>query len=179
MVSPAATPAREAGADAGMAPPRPGATIDPQSAMPGRAPDRPGLAQLLKALLEDVPGLISDRVHLAALELKRARQALVQMIGLAAAAVIFLATAWLALWALLIACAVIYGLPWIGVFGFILLINLAGSWFAVRRARALADYLALPATVRRLSVAPPSSPGAAKAENPPEPRPAAPGVSPT
>lgn len=178
MVPPAATPAPDAGADAGMAPPQPGATIDPPSAMPGRAPDRPGLAQLIKALLDDIPGLISDRVHLAALELKRARQALVQMVGLAAAAVIFLATAWLALWALLVACAVLYGLPWIGVFGFILLINVAGSWFAIRRARTLADYLALPATVRRLSVAPPSSPVAAKAENPPQARPAAPGVSP-
>lgn len=177
MVHASATPAPEAGADAGMAPPRPGANVDPQSAAPGRAPDRPGIAQLLKALLEDIPGLISDRVHLAALELKRARQALVQMVGLVAAAIIFLATAWLALWALLIASAVIYGLPWIGVFGVILLINLAGSWLAIRRARALADYLALPATVRRLSIAPPTSPVAAKAQNRPDTSPAAPGVS--
>lgn len=176
MVHPPATPAPEAGADAGMAPPRPGATADPQSAAPGRAPDRPGLAQLLKALLDDIPGLISDRVHLAALELKRARQALVQMVGLVVAAIIFLATAWLALWALLIACAVLYGLPWIGVFGAILLINVAGSWFAIRRARALADYLALPATVRRLSIAPPTSPVGAKAQNRPETNPAASGV---
>lgn len=174
MVLSAANPAPESDAEAARASPRQDAP-DSQSALPGR----PGIAQQIKSLLDDIPGLISDRVHLAALELKRARQALVQMVGLVVAAAILMATAWIALWGLLVAGAVRYGLSWVAVFGIIVLINLAGSWFAIRRARALAGYLALPATVRRLSVAQSPSPLAAKAGNPPEPRPAVPGVPPT
>ena len=175
MALSAAKLASDGDAEPGRSPSRQEAS-DPQSASPGQTPDRPGIAQQIKSLLEDIPGLISDRVHLAALELKRARQALVQMVGLVVAAAILMATAWIALWALLVAGAVRYGLSWVAAFGIILLINLVGSWLAIRRARALAGYLALPATVRRLSIAPPTAPVAAKVENPPEPRPAAPGV---
>ena len=151
--SEAAASAAAGGQDS--AEPRPAAATRPADGLP--------LAQLLKALLEDIPGLLSDRIPLVALELKRARLALVQLVGMLLAAVIMAATAWIAVWGLLVAAAVIYGLPWwcIGVGA--ILFNLLGGWLALRRARALAEFLALPATFRRLTIAPappPAGPGA-------------------
>lgn len=128
-----------------------------QGATAGNADDV-SLAHLFASLWRDLPGLISDRVHLVALELRRARQAVVQMVALVVLAAILAATAWIALWAFVIAAALNSGLPWYGTLLLVLSLNLAGGWVAVRRVRRLAGYLALPATVRRLTTAPSSRP---------------------
>lgn len=137
----------------------------PAAAAPpgGRLP----LTQLLKSLLDDILGLISDRVHLVALELKRARMALAQLVGLLVGAAILAATAWFALWGLLVAAAVVYGLPWWGIGLGAILLNLLGGWLALRRVRALAEFLALPATFRRLTIAPAPQPAASGAPRSP------------
>jgi uncharacterized membrane protein YqjE len=122
-------------------------------------PSQASISQLLKALTSDLVGQVSDRVHLVALELKRAQQAVLQMAGLIVAAAILAATAWIALWVLVVTLAWISGLPWIGALVLVLLLNLVGGWVAFRRAIALAVYLTLPATVRRLTVAAPVAAG--------------------
>lgn len=113
---------------------------------------------LLTSLLRDIPGLISDRVHLVALELRRARQAAVQMVALVVVAAILAATAWIALWGFVIAVALTSGLPSYAALILVLLLNLVGGWLAIKRAKALAGYLALPATVRRLTTKPAAKP---------------------
>lgn len=122
----------------------------------------------VKQVLRELPGLVSDRVHLLALELKRSGLALAQMVGLVVAAGVLLCTAWLALWTGIGVALVQAGLGWGWTLGLILLLNLGAAWLAVRRALALARFLALPATLRRLTLAPPAPPtrrGAAPSHN--------------
>jgi hypothetical protein len=104
------------------------------------------------SLLHDVPRAVSDRVHLAALELRRARHAFLRMVVLAVVAAILAATAWLAFWAAIVVGLLALGIPWYGVAILVLLLNGLGAWFAIRAASALTDDLTLPATVRRLTV---------------------------
>lgn len=112
----------------------------------------------VKLLLRDLPGVVSDRVHLLALELKRSGLALAQMVGLVVAAGVLLCTAWLALWTGIGVALVQAGVAWGWTLLLILLINLGAAWLAVKRALALARFLALPATLRRLTLSTPTSP---------------------
>lgn len=128
----------------------------------GRAsPGAESLFGSLKAVLGELPGLVSDRVQLLALELKRAGQALAMMVALVAAAAVLLCTAWLALWVGLAAAVIQAGVPWGWVLVMVLGINLAAAFLALKRARVLANLLTLPATVRRLTVTPADSTAAA------------------
>ena len=110
--------------------------------------------QMLQALWLDLPGLVSDRVHLLTLELKRAGGALAVMLGLVIGAAVLASTAWIALWVGIAAALLHWGLAWGWVFLIVLALNLGGAAFALLRARSLAHLLTLPATVRRLTVAP-------------------------
>jgi hypothetical protein len=112
----------------------------------------------VKQLLRELPGVVSDRVHLLALELKRSGLALAQMVGLVVAAGVLLCTAWLALWTGIGVALVQAGVAWGWTLLLILLINLGAAWLAVKRALALARFLALPATLRRLTLSTPNSP---------------------
>jgi hypothetical protein len=109
------------------------------------------LPRAVAALIADLPGLLSDRVHLLALELRRASGALGQMVGLALLAAILFATAWLTLWAGLVAGFVSLGLFWPWAVLIVLVVNLAAAVWALMRVKALAPLLALPATLRRLT----------------------------
>ena len=133
-------------------------TADPHAApssptAPAPAEDAPVLATLL-ALWRDLPGLLSDRVLLLSLELKRAGKALAVMIGLIVAAGVLAGTFWVALWVGITAALLQAGLAWGWVLLIVLAINLAGIAYALLRAKSLAHLLTLPATVRRLTVAP-------------------------
>ena len=108
----------------------------------------------LQSLLHDLPYLLSERVQLLALELQRATQALAVMIALALAATILLTTAWIALWVGIAAALVDAGLAHGWVVLLILVLNVAAAVFALWRARAMSQLLTLPATMRRLTVAP-------------------------
>ncbi len=132
--------------------------------------------QLVLDLLNELPGIVSDRVQLLTLELKRARRALGRIVLLAVAAALLALTAWFAFWAGLLIAALQLPYGWAWMLALILLINIGGAWFAVTRIRRLAAFLALPATLRRLTVAPaprkprpaPPHPAAARTEPTPE-----------
>ena len=126
---------------------------EPDRAAPPPASKTPPPWQVLSALLSELPGLVSDRVHLLSLEVKRAGRTLVELIVLVLGAAILLATGWLALWGAFTAALVEAGLGWGWAFLVTLLINLgAGAW-ALLRARRMAPLLGLPATLRHLTPA--------------------------
>jgi len=109
------------------------------------------LPKAVGALFADLPGLLTDRVHLLSLELRRASNALGQMVALGLLAAILLATAWIALWVGLAAAFLAVGLAWPWIVLLVLFVNLTAAVWAVLRVKALAPLLALPATLRQLS----------------------------
>lgn len=119
----------------------------------GTAPPRPSLLQSLQQIVQDLPGMLSDRVRLFSLEMRRAKLALVEIVVLAAAAAIFGLTALVALWVVIVIglTALGLGLPWAVLV--VLALNAAGAWFALQRAKVLVPLLALPATMRRFTIA--------------------------
>ena len=110
----------------------------------------PSLVQAVGALVRDLPGLLTDRVRLLSLELRRASSALGQMVVLALIASILVATAWLALWIGIVTVLVKLGLGLAWACVVVIVINLAGAAWAGLRLKALAPLLALPATLRRM-----------------------------
>ncbi|MES2887502.1 MAG: phage holin family protein [Pseudomonadota bacterium] len=108
----------------------------------------------LQHVFSTLPHLLSDRVHLLTLELRRAVQALAQMVGLAFVAVLMLATAWWVLWGafawLLVDKA---GWSWGWTALLIAAINLAAAGGLAYKMLALSRLLKLPATVRQLTTA--------------------------
>jgi hypothetical protein len=117
-----------------------------------------GLIDLLQGLLADLPGLVSDRVELLALELQRASRSLAQIVALVVAAAILGVTAWLATWAGISAGLIALGLHWGWAMLLVVLANVIAAWAAIARVRALAPRLGLPATRRNLTVRPDKNP---------------------
>jgi hypothetical protein len=110
--------------------------------------------QTLGTLLHELPGLVSDRVHLLSLEVKRAGVASAHIAVLAVLAAIMLSTAWLALWAGVIVGLMQVGAHWLFAFGLVLLLNVGGAAWALMRLKSLTPMLGLPATLRHLTLAP-------------------------
>jgi Putative Actinobacterial Holin-X, holin superfamily III len=126
--------------------------VDDAPTPPAATPDDVvSLPKAVGALFADLPGLLTDRVHLLALELRRASTALGQMVALGLLAAILFATAWIALWVGLAAAFLAVGLAWPWVVLLVLFVNLSAAVWAALRVKALAPLLALPATLRRLS----------------------------
>jgi len=123
------------------APPPPDATPD----------DLMSLPKAVGALFADLPGLLTDRVHLLSLELRRASNALGQMVALGLLAAILFATAWITVWVGLAAAFLAVGLAWPWIVLLVLVVNLSAAIWALLRVKALAPLLALPATLRRLT----------------------------
>lgn len=153
----------------------PDADRDARSAASDRqAADAPGASAApqpswlasLQGLVQELPGLISDRIELLSLELQRAGQVLAQIVGLIVAAAILAVTAWLALWGGVLVALVNAGLHWAAASLIVLVVNLGACWWAVARVRALALLLRLPATRRHLTLSQPST--ANKATSPDE-----------
>lgn len=128
---------------------------NPRRRAPDPEPVRVPLLELAGSLAKELPGLISDRVQLLALELRRAGQSLAKMLVLVLCALILLSTAWIALWVGLAFVLIHFGLHWWGAIIVILVLNIGAAVFALLRAKALVHNLTLPATMRRLTVAPP------------------------
>jgi hypothetical protein len=118
---------------------------------PRSDPRRPSLLQAWQALVDDLPGLVSDRAYLMALELRRARYALVQIVSLLLAAAVLVGVAWLLLCMVVAIGAVESGWSWISALGLVLLVNIGLGILALRRAGALVSRLSLPATLRKLT----------------------------
>jgi uncharacterized membrane protein YqjE len=119
---------------------------------PEATPDDPmSLPKAVAALFADLPGILTDRVHLLSLELRRASNALGQMVALGLLAAILFATSWITLWVGVAAACVAAGLAWPWIVLLVLCVNLGAAVWALRRVKALAPLLALPATLRRLT----------------------------
>lgn len=123
------------------------------AAEPGAAPEP--LLQTLLSLGRELPGLLSDRVELLALELQRAGAALLQIVVLLVAAAILGVTVWLVLWAGIVALLLALGLQLPSALLILLLFNAGTAWLVVRRVRALLPRLRLSATHRHLMLSPP------------------------
>jgi len=119
---------------------------------PSGAPDEvESLPKAVSALFADLPGLLSDRVHLLALEMRRASGALGQMVALGLLAAVLFGTAWIALWVGIAAAVVALGVAWPWAVLLVMFVNLAAAAWAMARVKALTPLLALPATLRRLT----------------------------
>jgi hypothetical protein len=126
--------------------------VDDAPTPPEAPPDGfESLPKAIGALFADLPGLLTDRVHLLSLELRRASNALGQMVALGLLAAILFATAWTALWVGLAMAFLAVGLAWPWIVLLVLFVNLSAAIWALMRVKALAPLLALPATLRRLS----------------------------
>jgi len=125
---------------------------DDASTPPEGPPDEiVSLPKAVGALLADLPGILTDRVRLLSLELRRASNALGEMVALGLLAAILVATAWLAFWIGLAAAFLALGVGWPWIVLLVLFINLTGAAWCGMRVRRLAPLLALPATLRRLT----------------------------
>lgn len=107
-------------------------------------------ARALQDVLAALPGLVSDRLELLALELQRAGHSLVQITALGLATAVLGATAWLTLCAAAALALLGQGLSWPVALLAVLLVNLVLAWAAVSRMRSLLANLGLPATRRHL-----------------------------
>ena len=125
----------------------------PPDAAPEESREGPSqsLPKAVSALFADLPGLLTDRVHLLALELRRASGALGEMVALGLLAAILFATAWFTLWVGFAVAMIALGLAWPWVVLLVLFVNLSAAAWAMLRVKALAPLLALPATLRRLT----------------------------
>lgn len=123
----------------------------------GRAPAL-SLPALLREIVGELPGLVSDRVLLLSLEVRRAGLALAQIVALVVAVGVLAVTAWIALWVGVAAALMASGLGLGWTVASVIGLNLVAAALALQRVRRLAPLLALPATVRRLTLpAPPPS----------------------
>ena len=132
------------------------------------------LLDSLQALLHELPGLISDRVELFALELARAGRALARIVAWLVAIAIVGVTAWLALWAGVVVALIQLGLHWALALLIVLAINLVAVIVGLKQVRLLATRLSLPATRRHLTMAgsirpPPAPPPTVPTAAPPPP----------
>lgn len=107
--------------------------------------------QSLQNLLAALPGLISDRLELLALELHLAGRGIVQIAMLMLTAAILGASAWLALCVGMALAMVALEMPWPAALLSVLLINLLLGWAALARARYLLVNIGLPVTRRHLA----------------------------
>ena len=124
--------------------------------------------QILQDLVAALPGLVSDRLELLALELHRAGRSIVQIVVLVLGAAILGVGAWLALCVGIAIALVALDLPWPVVMLVVLLVNLALGWAALARVRHLLANLGLPVTRRHLVF---GAAAAASANLHPHPRP--------
>ena len=118
----------------------------PRQAEPAHVP----LLELISSLLRELPGLVSDRLQLLTLELKRASRSLGKIAAFAVVAAILLFTAWVTLWIGIGLLLVALGLHWGWSVVIILALNIGAAVFLLLKARALVHDLTLPATMRRL-----------------------------
>lgn len=116
------------------------------------------LPQFLLGLLQALPALVSDRVELLSLELRRAGDALATITLLVVAATILGMTAWFGLWALLVGVLIAAGVQSMPALLLAIGVNLGVALLALLLARSKVRLLGLPATRRHLTVRAPHAP---------------------
>jgi len=112
----------------------------------------PPLLSTLQKVWQELPGLISDRVELLSLELRRAGITLAQVVVLVLAAAILAVTAWLVMWGGIVVALVAAGMHTALALLVAVVINLGAAAWAFMRARHLLPRLSLPATQRHLMI---------------------------
>lgn len=112
--------------------------------------------QEARFLIGDLPGMLTERVRLFSLELRRAVNALGQMAALGILAGIVVATVWFALWAGFAAGMIELGLAWYWAALIVCAINVAAALACALCVKALAPLLTLPSTLRRLTESSPT-----------------------
>ena len=112
------------------------------------------IAQVLLSLLRELPKLVSDRVELLSLDLKRAGVALGQIIGLIVVLAILGVTVWLLIWAGVLLALVMVGLPRWGALLVAIAINSVALWWAVAQIRSRVPRLLLASFRRHLALSP-------------------------
>lgn len=117
---------------------------------PPPSPPAPPLLQTLQSLWRELPGLVSDRIELLSLELRRAGLAVMQIVALVIAIGILGVTAWLVLWAAIVLLLTNAGLPLPVAMLAVMAVNIGAAWWAVAQVRRLVGRLTLPATRRHL-----------------------------
>jgi hypothetical protein len=110
------------------------------------------LLDLVQSLLRELPGLISDRVELLALELSRAGAALGKIAALGVAVAILGITAWAALWVGVVLGLLALDWHWAVALAVVILGNAGAAVWALLQMRRLAGLLKLPATRRHLTL---------------------------
>ena len=108
-------------------------------------------ASTVQSLFDAIPRLISDRVTLLSLEMRRAMRALAIITGLVIGAAVAFATAWTALWLGVASALIEAGVTGAMVAIAVVLFNLALAGVLIFSACAQAHFLGLPATVRCLT----------------------------
>lgn len=111
-----------------------------------------GLPAGLRNVLQAAAAAGSTRVHLLALELRRARDVLPKIIALLVLGAVMAFTAWIALWAA-VAWFMMDVAGWepVWTMALITVINLVMTGLLAWRALSLVPLLALPATLRHLT----------------------------
>lgn len=110
------------------------------------------MTDVLQSLLADMPGMVAERAHLLALELRLARASLVQILMCVLAAALMASTAWMALWIATAAIVIQAGLDWAWALAATMAVNAGLALWMGLRIRALLPRLTLPATLRRLTL---------------------------
>ena len=121
-----------------------------------RAPNASELVNALREIVQSLPRLISDRVLLLSLEMRRASHALAVIAACVVLTAICLATAWIALWTGISMALVKAGFAPHVVAAGVLIVNALAGLIALWWAYSQIHLLALPATVRQLTIAHPS-----------------------
>lgn len=114
--------------------------------------DSPSLLKSIKALWQELPGLVSDRVELLSLELRRAGVALAQIVVLGVAVAVLGFTAWVLLWGAIVSGLVAWGLHLALAMLVALLLNAVAAAVVLARVQTQLALLRLPATRRHLTV---------------------------
>ncbi|MCK7497746.1 MAG: phage holin family protein [Comamonadaceae bacterium] len=135
----------------------PAAAATPPTGDATSQPAREGWLEGVQSVLRELPGLVSDRVELLSLELRRAGKALAQIVVLVVAATLLGVTAWLALWAGVTIALLQTGMHWALALLAVLAANLVAAALALLRIRKLIPVLQLPATRRHLTLSPAAS----------------------
>lgn len=115
------------------------------------------LVAALRRIVDEAPGLVSDRVRLLALELERAKDVFVALVGLFVVVVVLGLSAWLFLCVAAIASLHEAGIEWRFGAAIVAAVNLIGVALAVRMALARVPLLTLPATLRHLTLTDPGT----------------------
>lgn len=135
---------------------------------PGLSPLPAPLLEQLHALWRELPGLVSDRVELLSLELRRAVLAVAQILALLVAVGILGVTTWLLLWAGAIRMLMYAGLPMAGALLVAVAVNVLAIVLVLQRVRGLLPKLSLPATRRHLTISPDPKPQPPAQQSPEE-----------